>query len=58
MNKQLGTLALEAKQYPVEKKERRKALSILISGICCSEKLSRPNMGLPASLRDEICKVD
>jgi DNA-directed RNA polymerase specialized sigma24 family protein len=56
MNRQLGMLALEVKQYPVEKKERRKALSILINGICCSEKLSRPSMGLPLTLRDEIYK--
>ncbi|BDA68898.1 hypothetical protein CAL7716_030640 [Calothrix sp. PCC 7716] len=56
MNNQLGILALEAKQHPVGKTERRRALSILINSIFCSNKLSRPNMGLPASLHDEIRK--
>ncbi len=51
---QLRRLADEAKQQPVDKKEKRKALSKLINCICRCHKLSRPHMGLPASLKDEI----
>jgi hypothetical protein len=56
MNNQLGMLADKAKQYPLSKTEGRKALSILINSIYCSNKLCRPNMGLPASLHNEIYK--